>query len=417
MAYSSSSSDSEVSNDSTCLKSCLETVKVLKSQYEQLLKRFEKSKLMVVAYKKGLQSVEERLEFYKTNESIYKEKIKGLKWEIQVGEITITELRKKLDIIQKEKDGIQLNVDKFENASKSLNKLIECQIVDKSKKGLGYNAVPPPIIGKFIPPTPDLSFTGLDEFSNEPVVEISKAKSSEEEPKVVRKSDEAPIIEEWVSDDEEEDVSQPKIQKKTVKPSFVKIDFVKAKQTNKTTRKTVKQVDCNYQRVVKHVWNNAKRVNHQNVAKKTHPCLKRNIVPRAVLMKSGLVSLNTDRQVNTAHPKITVNSARPMSNFSKSTHLTIKRLINKYTTSKNSNFNQRVNNVRVNNVNTAKPKAVVNAVRGNSFNAVKALAYWVWRPKQKVLDHVSKHNSALITLKKFDYIVAQGRSKSVMAWV
>ncbi|GKC71104.1 hypothetical protein Tco_1116987 [Tanacetum coccineum] len=92
MAYSSSSSDSEVSNDSTCSKSCLETVEVLKSQYEQLLKRFEKSELMVVAYKTGLQSVEERLEFYKKNKSVYVEKINGLKWDIQVGEITIGEL-------------------------------------------------------------------------------------------------------------------------------------------------------------------------------------------------------------------------------------------------------------------------------------------------------------------------------------
>nr|GFA44475.1 hypothetical protein [Tanacetum cinerariifolium] len=32
MAFSSSRSESEVSNDSTCLKSCLETVKLLKSQ-------------------------------------------------------------------------------------------------------------------------------------------------------------------------------------------------------------------------------------------------------------------------------------------------------------------------------------------------------------------------------------------------
>ncbi|GKE79827.1 hypothetical protein Tco_1549827, partial [Tanacetum coccineum] len=31
------------------------------------------------------------------------------------------------------------------------------------------------------------------------------------------------------------------------------------------------------------------------------------MVPRAVLMKSGLVSLNTARQVNTAQPKITMN--------------------------------------------------------------------------------------------------------------
>ncbi|GKG34150.1 retrovirus-related pol polyprotein from transposon TNT 1-94, partial [Tanacetum coccineum] len=38
MAYSSSSSDSEVSNDSTCSKSCLETVKSLKSHHDQLLK-------------------------------------------------------------------------------------------------------------------------------------------------------------------------------------------------------------------------------------------------------------------------------------------------------------------------------------------------------------------------------------------
>ncbi|GKF02531.1 ribonuclease H-like domain-containing protein [Tanacetum coccineum] len=119
MAYSSSSSDSEVSNDSTSLKYYLETIEVLKSQYEQLLKRFEKSELMVVAYKTGLQSVEERLKFYKKNESVYVEKINCLKWDIQVGEITIEELRKKLEIVQKKKDDIQFNVDKFENASNS----------------------------------------------------------------------------------------------------------------------------------------------------------------------------------------------------------------------------------------------------------------------------------------------------------
>ncbi|GJX87288.1 hypothetical protein Tco_0339302 [Tanacetum coccineum] len=94
-----------------------------------------------------------------------------------------------------------------------------------------------------MPPTPDLSFTGLDEFVNEPVVENSKAMSSKEEPKVVRKNNDAPIIEEWVSDDEEEDVSQPKIEKKIVRPSIVKKEFVKSKQQEKTTRKTIKQVE------------------------------------------------------------------------------------------------------------------------------------------------------------------------------
>ncbi|GJV65338.1 ribonuclease H-like domain-containing protein [Tanacetum coccineum] len=178
MAYSSSSSDSEVSNNSNCSKSCLKTIETLKSQYDQLHKDFKKSELMVLAYKSGLESVEEKLEVYKENESIYSQDIKVLKFEIEY---------------------------KFENASKSLNKLIESQIVDNCKKGLGYNAVPPPYIGNFMPLTPDLSFTGLDEFVNKPVVE--NRKSDEEVSKVVRKSDDSPIIEDWVSDSEEENVS------------------------------------------------------------------------------------------------------------------------------------------------------------------------------------------------------------------
>ncbi|GJY20622.1 putative ribonuclease H-like domain-containing protein [Tanacetum coccineum] len=450
MAYSSSSSDSEVSNDSTCSKSCLETVKVLKSQYEQLLKRFEKSELMVVAYKTGLQSVEERLEFYKKNESIYVEKINGLKWDIQVGDMTIGELRKKLEII-----------------------------VDNCKKGLGYNAVPPPLTGNFMPPKPDLSFTGLEEFTSEsvvikPVVETSEAKASADKPKAVRKNNGAPIIEDWVSDSEEDDVPQAKKEKKIVKSSFAKIEFVKSKEQVKSPRKkTVKQgnqnrksthsprgnqinwnnmmsqrlgsnleminkacyvcgsfdhlqYDCdNHQRqfnnkkMVKPVWNYSQRVNHQNFSRMTHPSPKRNMVPKAVLMRSGLVSLTTARPVNNSQPRTIVNSARPMPNVFNKAYSTVRRPINNKTATKNSNFNQRVNNVSGKNVNTsrpkavvntAKPKAVLNAVKGNHVNAVKASACWVWKPKTKVLDHVSKHNSASMKFKRFNYIDAQGRS-------
>ncbi|GKA94869.1 ribonuclease H-like domain-containing protein [Tanacetum coccineum] len=66
--------------------------------------------------------------------------------------------------------------------------------------------------------------------------------SPDSEPKVVRKNDDAPIIEEWVSDDEEEDVSQPKIKKKTVRPSIVKKEFVKSKQQEKSTRKLLNKL-------------------------------------------------------------------------------------------------------------------------------------------------------------------------------
>ncbi|GKA85127.1 hypothetical protein Tco_0806781 [Tanacetum coccineum] len=88
----------------------------------------------------------------------------------------------------------------------------------------GYDWIPPPYKGNFMPPTLDLSFTGLDEFVNKHVVEN-------------RKSDE-----EVSKDSEEENVSQTKTEKKTVKPSIAKIEFVKPKQQEKTARKTVKQV-------------------------------------------------------------------------------------------------------------------------------------------------------------------------------
>ncbi|GJU20099.1 hypothetical protein Tco_1153441 [Tanacetum coccineum] len=348
MAYSSSSSDSEVSYDTTCSKSDLNS-----------------------------ESVEEKLIVYKKNESIYEHDIKELKLKIHLKEIAITELRKKLEKAQQEKDGIQLNVDKLEFTSESLDKLIKCQIVDNCKKGLGYNAVPPPYTGNFMPPTPDF-----------------EAKTSKAKPKAVRKNNGALIIKDWVSDSEEEYVPQSIIEKKAVKSRFANIKFVKPKQQEKTTRKT-------------------------------------NIVPREVLMKSGLVSINTARQniskttikvntarqVNDAHSKTTVNAARPMSYYSNTAYSTVKRPIHKNTTFRNSNINQRVNTISGKNVNTAKPKAVVNAIKGNNVNVVKASACWVWKPKTKVIDHVSKHSSASITLKKLDYVDAQGRSKSVMAWV
>ncbi|GKB77920.1 hypothetical protein Tco_0944815 [Tanacetum coccineum] len=105
------------------------------------------------------------------------------------------------------------------------------------------------------------------------------------------------------------------------------------------------------------------------------------MVPKAVLMKSGLVSVNTTRQVNNAHSKTTVNAARPMSYLSKTAHSTVKRPIHKNIAFKNCNIDQRVNTVRDKNVNTAKPKAVVNAVKGNNVNVVNALACLVWKPK------------------------------------
>ncbi|GKB71715.1 ribonuclease H-like domain-containing protein [Tanacetum coccineum] len=196
MAYTSTSSNSELSTDLNCSSSCLENVKFLKEQNEQLLKYLRTSKLNAITYKTCLESVEARLLVYKKNESIYDEDIKVFKCEIHLREVAITELRRKLELAQKQKDEIQLTVENFENSSKNLSKLIDYQIDDKCKTSLRYNAVPPPYIGNFMPPKPDLSFSGLEEFTSGPIVENSKAKASEAKPKAVRKNNGAPIIEE-----------------------------------------------------------------------------------------------------------------------------------------------------------------------------------------------------------------------------
>ncbi|GJU69581.1 ribonuclease H-like domain-containing protein [Tanacetum coccineum] len=224
MAYSSISFNSEVSTDSNCSSSYLENVKILKEQNEQLLL------------------------VYKKNGSVYEEDIKVLKCKIRLREVSITELRRKLELAQKQKDEIQLTVENFENSSESLSKLIDCQIVDKCKTGLGYNTVPPPYTGNFMPPKPDLSFSSLEEFVNEPIVskptvkkpivETSEAKASVDKPKVVRKNFRPPLIEDWISDSEDEAKSKPKIEKEIVKPSFAKIKLVKSKEQVKSPRKT-----------------------------------------------------------------------------------------------------------------------------------------------------------------------------------
>ncbi|GJY84433.1 putative ribonuclease H-like domain-containing protein [Tanacetum coccineum] len=120
------------------------------------------------------------------------------------------------------------------------------------------------------------------------------------------------------------------------------------------------------------------------------------MVPRTVLTRSGLISLNAARPVNTVQPRTAVNNAGPMKNVINNAYSTARRPFNKITAANNSNFNKRVNTVNNKNVNaarpnavvnTARPKAVLSSVKGNKGNTIKASACWVWRPKHKVLDH------------------------------
>ncbi|GKB22346.1 ribonuclease H-like domain-containing protein [Tanacetum coccineum] len=128
----------------------------------------------------------------------------------------------------------------------------------------------------------------------------------------------------------------------------------------------------------------------------THPHPKENFVPKAVLMKSGIkslnttgqnfskaaVSVNTARPINTTYTRPTVNSARKASNVLNKAHTHVKRPFNKSITNKNNNLKEKVNIVK-GDVTTVGPKAVVSNNIGNEANDVKDSACWVWRPKQK----------------------------------
>ncbi|GKE32716.1 ribonuclease H-like domain-containing protein, partial [Tanacetum coccineum] len=236
MAYSltssTSSTNSEVSNDSNCCSSCLECVKDLKEQNEQLVKDLRTARISDVSYKTGLESVEARLLVFKKNESVYEEDIKLLKHEIYLRDLDITKLKRKLELAIKEKDEVQLTVQKFENSSKNLSKLLDRQIMDKCKTGLGYNAVLPPYTGNFMPPKSDLVYASQDDFVdvNESVSEsvVEKPTIETNELETSRKENGAPIIEDWVSDSDEENMSKVKTVEMFNKPSFAKINFVKS---------------------------------------------------------------------------------------------------------------------------------------------------------------------------------------------
>nr|GEV86948.1 ribonuclease H-like domain-containing protein [Tanacetum cinerariifolium] len=147
------------------------------------------SKLNVGAYKTGLESVKARLVAYKKNKDIFEENIKILKLDINLRDNALTELRKKLEKAEKERDEIKITLEKFENSSKTLNKMLDSQMNDKSKIGVGYHAVPHPYTRNFMPPKPDLILADVDKYvvsesvTSVPAIAINKAKTSELKPK------------------------------------------------------------------------------------------------------------------------------------------------------------------------------------------------------------------------------------------
>ncbi|GJW80291.1 hypothetical protein Tco_0144266 [Tanacetum coccineum] len=344
---SSSNSDSEVDS---CSKSCVKAYATLKEQYDSLSSDYKKSQFNLVSYK-----------------------------EVKLRDDALVENKKKLEKAEKERDELKLTLEKFQNSSKSLNNLLESQVVDKFKTGLGYNAASstaasPAVERNFISRKPDLTF--MDEIVKSENMNVTTiitpsnvktVKSNHEsagvqsnsdaiEPKTVRKNSfRPPVIEDWNFDDESEVEIIPK--DKTVSSSTEKIKFVK------TARETVEKVETSKQnkhyprgnkrnwnnlmsqrlgsnfkminkacficgsfehlhyvcnkKVIRLVWNNSSRVNHKNFANKmTHPHHNRRFVPQAVLTKSGKINI-VGTSVNTAVRRVNIAGSKPIVNHPK----------------------------------------------------------------------------------------------------
>ncbi|GJS16540.1 putative ribonuclease H-like domain-containing protein [Tanacetum coccineum] len=272
----------------------------------------------------------------------------------------------------KEKDDLKLKLEKFEESSKNLTKLIiRGQISTKDKAGLGY-----------------------DSQMNESEVVHSVFNSRESD------VNDIPVNDRFKTDDS---VYKTKMSETETSISKTSKDIIeKPKIVEKPVLNNKGRVTS--QKEIRPVWNNVQRVSHQN--KLTHPHPKRKFVPTAVLTKSGQVPVNAIKQsspraatsISTARP---VNTAAPKS----------KRNFNQKSTAKTNNLNEKVKTAKVNNVTTAELKAVVSAAKGNGENAVKSSTCWIWRPTGNIIDHTSKDSGSYM-LKRFDYADLQGRLKS-----
>nr|GEW04176.1 putative ribonuclease H-like domain-containing protein [Tanacetum cinerariifolium] len=319
MAFTSSSSLSSDNEVAPCSKACSKAYATLQSHYDKLTNDLRKSQFDVLSYKTGLESVEARLVVYQHNEAVFEEDIKLLKLDVMLRDNALIEFRKKFKKDEKERDELKLKLENFQTSSKNLRE--------------GYHAIPPPYTGTFMSPKPDLVFHDAP-TANETVptvlnVEPSTTKPNKDLSQSNRPS--APIIEDWVSDLEDESEGEPMPTQKA--PSFVQTS-----KHVKTPRPSVKLVE------------------HPDPAKN----LKKEILKtRAFLIRSRLVPLTTARPVTTLVPHINVTRPRPTKTVVNKPHSPLRRPINHTQSPKPSNFPQKVTTVQAPQVNA------VEGVKGN----------------------------------------------------
>nr|GEU96908.1 putative ribonuclease H-like domain-containing protein [Tanacetum cinerariifolium] len=411
MAFTSSSSTSSSGPDSEvapCSKACSKAYATLQSHYDKFTNDLRKSQFDVISYKIGLEFIEARLIVYQQNENVFEKDIKILKLDVMLRDNALVELRKKFKTAEKERDELKLKLENFQTSLKNLSKLLASQITDKTglgydnkvfnsivfdcdelissepevsvptspvydryKSGEGYHAVRPPYTENFMPPKPDLIFHDAPTVSETipNVINVEPSTTKPTKNMSHSNSPSAPIIEDWVSDlEDESEVEHP------TPAEHLRKDIPKSRgHRHRWNRKAcfvckslthlIKDCDYNEKKMVqKHVRNHAMRGNHQHYARMTHPHTNRHVVPTVVLTRSRLVPLTAARHVTTAVPQTNVQLKRPAKHGVNKAHSPIRRPINHRPSLKNSNFHQKFTTVKANQVN------VVQGVKGNRMH-------------------------------------------------
>nr|GEU55594.1 retrovirus-related Pol polyprotein from transposon TNT 1-94 [Tanacetum cinerariifolium] len=239
------------------------------------------------------------------------------------------------------------------------------------QSGNGYHAVPPPYTGTFMPPKPDLVINNAsnDVETDHPIFNVQLSPTKPDQDLSHNNRPLAPIIKDWVSDSEDES--------ETNTPQNIP-SFVLPSEQVKYPSHSVQHVETSIPTVT---------------TKTAIPKPTSNVVP-----KSKLVPINAARPFTAAVPKIKVT--RP-------------RLDKPVVTKLNSPSRQPLNCNPSPKAGNSPPR--VTAVKAQMVNAAKVVhGKWEWKPKCPILDHVSRNTSASMTLKRFDYNDALGRSKGVI---
>nr|GEU47080.1 hypothetical protein [Tanacetum cinerariifolium] len=270
-------------------------------------------------------------------------------------------------------------------------------LYDRFQSSVGYHAVLPPYIRTFMPPKPDLVFNNApngvetDHFAF--TIKLSPTKPDQALSHTIRSF--TPIIKDWHV--------ATSILAATPKPASPK-PTGNGKRRNRKACFVCKSLDhlikdCNYHEkkmAQPTARNHVHRGNHKHYASMTHQYPQKHMVSAAILTQSKPVPITAVRPGNTVVPKITVTRPKHAKQIVTKPKSLIKRHIYRSPSLEVSNSPPRV---------TAVKAPVVNAAQGLQGK-------WEWKPKCLVLDHVSRNTSASMTLKRFDYNDALGRSKS-----